>query len=343
MRLPRKVRVAILGFDGHVSEITEPLPRLPDVEVAAICDANAAALSRAVRNPRLAGAKQYSDYRDMIRREKLDVVAVCNNNGERAAAVLACVERGMNVVAEKPLAIRIEDYRRVKAEVTRNGISLGLLLPMRYDPSYIALKKVVNSGAIGEVVQISSQKSYKSAGSPEWRRNRATYGSTILWIGIHMIDLMRWASGREFLDATSWQNHVGMPELKDQENVTASVFRLDNGGLAILRMDYLRPESAPTHGDDRMRIAGTKGVVEYMAATGVTVLSAGEKPRTISELPQAGSLFMDYLAATYAGKAPTIPVSDIWAVNEITLAAQQAAETGKTMKIEALQKAVTNL
>jgi predicted dehydrogenase len=333
VKLPRKIRVAILGFDGHVSEITSPLPQLPDVEITAICDASPSVLARQAKNPRLAGAHQYRDHEEMLRREQLDVVAVCNKNSERAGAVLACVERGLNVVAEKPLAISRADYMRVKQAVTAKKVSLGLLLPMRYTPQYAALKRIVDSGAIGEVVQISSQKSYKAAGSPPWRRERSTYGSTILWIGIHMIDLMRWSSGREFMDATAWQTRVGMPELKDQENVSASVFRLDNGGFAILRMDYLRPETAPTHGDDRLRLAGTKGVAEYMAATGVTLVTAGEKPQTLTDLPSGGDLFIDYLQATYNGKAPTISLPDIWRVNEITIAAHESAEKGQTVRI----------
>ena len=334
VRLPRRIRVAIIGFDGHVGEITEPLPQLPDVEITAICDANPQALTRAARNPRLAGAKQYADHGSMLKSEKnLDVVAVTNTNGERAAAVLACVERGLNVIAEKPLAIRRDDYERVRRAVEKSKTSLGLLLPMRYDPPYLALKQIVDSGELGDIVQVSSQKSYKASGSPPWRRNRPTYGSSILWIGIHMIDLMRWASGREMIDAMSWQRRVGMPELKDQENVTASVFSLDNGGLAILRMDYLRPDSAPTHGDDRLRIAGTKGVAEYMLATGVTLVSQANKQRTISELPAAGSLFADYLLATYAGAKPSITIEDIWKVNEITFAAHEAAERGQVVKV----------
>ena len=334
VRLPRRIRVAIIGFDGHVGEITEPLPQLPDVEITAICDANPQALTRAARNPRLAGAKQYADHGSMLKSEKnLDVVAVTNTNGERAAAVLACVERGLNVIAEKPLAIRRDDYERVRRAVEKSKTSLGLLLPMRYDPPYLALKQIVDSGELGDIVQVSSQKSYKASGSPPWRRNRPTYGSSILWIGIHMIDLMRWASGREMIDAMSWQRRVGMPELKDQENVTASVFSLDNGGLAILRMDYLRPDSAPTHGDDRLRIAGTKGVAEYMLATGVTLVSQANKQRTISQLPAAGSLFADYLLATYAGAKPSITIEDIWKVNEITFAAHEAAERGQVVKV----------
>jgi predicted dehydrogenase len=333
VRLPKKIRLGIIGFDGHPGEITGPLPQLPDIEVVAICDANPQVLARQAKNPRLASARQYPGYREMLAKEQLDLAAVCNNNGERAGAVLACVEKKLNVIAEKPIAISRKDYMRVKEAVTTQKISFGQLFPMRYSPPYRALKRIVDSGALGEIVQISSQKSYKAAPDVAWRVNRATYGSTILWIGIHMIDLMRWATGREFMDATSWQTRVAMPELKDQENVTASVFKLDNGGLAMLRMDYLRPQTAPSHGDDRMRIAGTKGVAEYMAATGVTLVTADQKPVVVKDLPPGGELFVDYLQATYNGKAPTITLSDIWKVNEITIAAHEAAEQGRTVKV----------
>ena len=60
------------------------------------------------------------------------------------------------------------------------------------------------------------------------------------------------------------------------ETATASVLQLDNGGLATLRVDYFRPETAPTHGDDRLRLAGTKGIVEYQASTGVTLMTADD-------------------------------------------------------------------
>jgi hypothetical protein len=98
-------------------------------------------------------------------------------------------------------------------------------------------------------------------------------------------------------------------------------------------MDYLRPDTAPTHGDDRMRIAGTKGVAEYMAATGVTLVTTSGKPKTITELPPRGSLFADYLKATYLGAKPTVTLADIWKINEITLAAHEAAGTGQTVRI----------
>ena len=333
VKLPRTLRLGIIGFDGHPGEIITPLPQLPQIEVVSIADANQEARARAAKNPRITSAKQYGDYRQMLDREKLDLVAVCNNNGERAEAIIACAERKLDVIAEKPLAITRASFNRVRQTVDRNGIKLGMLLPMRFDSPYMALKKVVDDGLIGEVAQIGSQKSYKTGARAAWFLNKSTYGGTILWIGIHMIDLMRFASGREFREAAGFQGHVAFPELRDMENITASLFRLDNGGVATLRMDYLRPAGATTHGDDRLRLAGTKGVVEYQAATGIVLMAGDQKPRTIDNLQPKKSVFVDFLESSYNGKPSGLSLADIYRVNEIVLAAQEAAEQGKVVKI----------
>lgn len=326
VRLGRGIRVAIAGFDGHYGEILEPLPRLPDVEIAAICDADPRVLERMARRPALAGARRYTDLERMLDTEQPDLVAVCNNNGERAAAIIACARRRIHVIAEKPLAIERRSLEEVKRSVAHHGIQLSMLLPMRFSPPYLAIKEIVESGEIGEVAQIGAQKSYKAGQRPEWMKRRATYGGTIPWIGIHMVDLMRWTSGREFVETAAFQARVGFPELGDMENTTAALFRLDNRGVASLRMDYFRPETAPTHGDDRLRLAGTKGVVEYQQATGVTVVSSVRKPETLRELPPPHSVFVDFLEAVYAGKPRRLSLEDIYRVNEIVLVAREAAE-----------------
>jgi len=335
LRLPRPIRLGLVGFEGHTGEVLDPLPRLPDVRLVCAASGDPEALRKFEQGKRGAGVKLYSDYRRMMDAERLDLVAVCNNNGERAAAILEAASRQLDIIAEKPLAIGRRDFERVQRAVSENRVRLGMLLPMRFDPEYQAIKQVVESGEIGEVLQIASQKSYKLGDRPAWFRTRSTYGSTILWIGIHMIDLMRWTSGREFVEAAGYQARLGFPEAGDMETVTASLFRLDNGGIAVLRMDYMRPQTAGSHGDDRLRLAGTKGVIEYMAATGVTVLSASGKPRELHTLPPASSVFLDFLNAAYNGANPALPLADIFRVNEITLAAHEAAELGRTVRIPA--------
>jgi hypothetical protein len=135
------------------------------------------------------------------------------------------------------------------------------------------------------------------------------------------------------VEAVSFQGRVGFPHLREMENTTATIFRLDNQGTAALHMDYLRPDTAPTWGDDRLRLAGTRGVAEYQAATGVTLVTATQPPRQIRELPPDGSLFLDFLASVYLGKPSGLDLRDIYRVNEIVLAARDAADQHRFMRL----------
>lgn len=162
---------------------------------------------------------------------------------------------------------------------------------------------------------------------------RSSFGGTIPYIGIHMVDLMRWLSGREFVEAVSLQAHIGFPDYGQMENSTGTLFRLDNGGVGVLHMDYLRPSTAGSHGDDRLRLAGTAGVVEFQAATGVTVVSGRQQPRVITDLPKDRSLFLDFLDSVYNQKPAGLPLNDIYRVNEIVLAARESAERRGFVKL----------
>jgi predicted dehydrogenase len=333
LRLPQKVRLAIIGLEGHLGEILDPMDRLPDVELVALCDHDPQLMEHVARSKHGAGARQYRDWRELLDREKLDMVGICGSNGERAAIILACAERKLHVVAEKPLAITAADLDRVQDAVAQSGIRLTMLISMRFEAQYRAMKQVVDSGEIGEVAQIAAQKSYKLGARAEWMRNRATYGGTIPYIAVHMVDLMRFTSGRELVEAVSFQGRVGHAELRDMENTTATIFRLDNRGTAALHMDYCRPDTAPTWGDDRLRLAGTRGVVEYQAATGVTLITGDHAPREIRDLPPDESLFVDFLDSVYLGKPAGLSLADIYRVNKIVLAARDAGDSHRIVTI----------
>src|SRR5438270_3596034 len=84
VRLPKKIRMVMDGFEGHTAEILDPLPQLPDVELVAV-SGSAADLNRPSKNKYISAARKYPSYVDMLEREKPDIVAVCNNDSERAA------------------------------------------------------------------------------------------------------------------------------------------------------------------------------------------------------------------------------------------------------------------
>lgn len=331
LRLPQKVRLALIGMEGHTGEILGNLKDLPDVELVALCDTDARAMA-AVARRYAPGARQYTDYRRLLDREKLEMAGVCGPNGSRAEIVLACAARKIHVVAEKPLAIERTALNQIRKAVIENGIRLTMLLPMRFYPSYLAMKQIVVSGQIGEVAQIGAQKSYKLGERPEWMKHHGSFGGTIPYIGVHMVDLMRFTSGRELVETVAFQSRVGFPELQEMENTTSTLFRLDNGGTGALRMDYLRPQTAPTHGDDRLRLAGTRGVLEYQEATGLTLITEKEKPQVVTDLPAARRLFPDFLEAVYHAKPAGLELADIYRVNEIVLAARESAEQSRILK-----------
>ena len=333
-KLPKKVQLGVIGYDGHLSDVLRPLPDFPDVELIAVADdgSDPSATQSALRNAAMSKARRYATYAEMLNKEHLDCVAICNNNGNRAGAIIACAERKLNLIAEKPYAISRGELTSVVTAVEKNRVHAGMLLPMRFYPPYLAMKQIVDSGEIGEIAQIDGQKSYQLERRPEWQKHAKSYGSTILWIGIHMIDLMSFTSGRKFTQAASFQGHVAFPDFGDMQNVTTSVFRLDNGGTATLRMDYLRPASVEGHGDDRLRLAGTKGIVEYREESGVTVISPSGK-RVLKDLPPLGSVFADFLQSTYAGAKPALTWQDIVRANDSTMAAHDASEGGKIIAI----------
>src|SRR5579864_3970166 len=125
-RLPRKVRIAMLGFEGHPSLILGELPRLPDVEVVAFYGGNS-------RMPQLAKARQYSNYVELLEKERPDIAGICGPTSEHTPAILACAERRIHVASEKPLALSIPDLDRIKRAVAASGISLTMFLPMRFE------------------------------------------------------------------------------------------------------------------------------------------------------------------------------------------------------------------
>jgi predicted dehydrogenase len=326
VRFDRKVRVGVIGFDGHVSEITAPLPLMPDVQITAYTSREASK-AEAFRE-----AKHYADYTRMLAQEELDVVAVLTDDGARCEAILAALMRKRHVVAEKPLAMTRSDLDRVKKAVAESGVRLSMLLPARFMPHFHALKQVVASGEIGEPAMVTGQKSYRPGANVAWRNRKESYSGTIPWVGIHMADLMMWTAGIPFVECSAYQTRVGWPELGARENSASVLFRMDNGGSAVLTMDYLRPDTSETHDDDRLRLAGTEGVAEYMRATGVTVVTTKSKTRQLA-LGEPQHLFIDFLASVYSGKPTQLPLADVWRANEVVLAARDAANTGRAVKL----------
>jgi predicted dehydrogenase len=98
-------------------------------------------------------------------------------------------------------------------------------------------------------------------------------------------------------------------------------------------LDYLRPDSAPTHGDDRLRIAGSEGVLEVLGAEGRVLLITASGGSRELELPEEIDFFTDFMAELSGQGQHLISQEDAFRLTEVCLKARDAAETGKWSEV----------
>lgn len=204
----------------------------------------------------------------------VNIGAVYAHNGTLAALAL---ERDVAVVCDKPIAASWAQLERLRELTSDNARVLLTEFPFRSQPEFRAARAAVQSGRIGEVILASAQKSYRfGASRPAWYARREDYPGTLFWIASHGVDAIHFCGGVPFAGALSVGGNLSRPDYGAMEDHVVGLFGLENGGHAVVHADFLRPASAPSHGDDRLRIAGSLGVVEVRNGRCLLIADEGE-------------------------------------------------------------------
>lgn len=327
-------RVGILGLKGHQNVVLNSIPKIGETVLVAVADDSENAIAKLRGHPAVTSdTRFYTDIFELLEREKIDIACVTGTDGERAQILLECIRRGIHVLSEKPLTMTLEELEEVKEAYRSSSVVLSMLLTMRFVPSYRRIREVIKSGIIGEVCLANAQKSYKLGERPEWQKSHKTFSSTIAFIGIHCVDLIRWCTGREFTEVMAYQSNVGHPEFRDMEDNAVMLLKMDNGASACIHLDYCRPRKAPTHGDDRLRIAGSKGVVEaYEHGSKVRLITHEEE---YNELPLGEPVdeFLNFVNAVKDLERLEVAAEDCFRVTEIVLKARESSRMGVPVKL----------
>lgn len=330
------MKIGIIGLQGHQNYVLQGIRKWPDARIVAIADDHAGAVAELKRREKLAAeADAYEDWRMLLEHAMLDVCLVCGENGQRAEQLIALFERNVHVIAEKPLTTTRDDLSRVRAALAKSDSHLTMLLTMRYDAKYATLRRLVQSGAVGEVRQLTSQKSYRLGDRPAWFKSRERLGGTIPYIGIHALDLMGWTTGLAPRQLAAFHAAGAVDSMKETEDSATVLVQYQGGAVGSARLDYLRPAAAPTHGDDRLRIAGTAGVIEASAAhKGLWLMTADEPPREVPLDQEAGlDLFADFARSLEGEHRCRISAEEALAMTEMVLLARDAADEGKVVDL----------
>lgn len=153
---------------------------LDSVELVALADPHP--MGREKAQARLGVAKGYADYREMLAKEKPDLVSVCPRHlDQRAEMLTATAEAGCHIYQEKPFAPNLADADRIVKAVQAAGIKLQIAHQMRLSPFLLKTVELVHRGEIGDIQEV------RGRGKEDHRAG----GEDLMVLGSHICDVMR--------------------------------------------------------------------------------------------------------------------------------------------------------
>lgn len=208
-------RIGIIGATGrgdygHALDVI--WRSLPNVKIVAVADADAK--GRETAGKRLDVSQLYDDYRQMLAREKLDVVTVAPRwLDQREAMVTACAAAGCHVFCEKPLAIDAASADRMLAACRSARVKIAVAHPQRAASGVAEIKARLSDGRLGKILHMRARG----------KEDRRAGGEDLAVLGCHHFDLMhflagspRWASAEVLLGdrpVTRGEAHQGTEPL----------------------------------------------------------------------------------------------------------------------------------
>lgn len=303
------------------------------------------------------GVRTYADWRELISSEKIDLAYIFLPHCDCASAAVACADKGIHVVVEKPVANTSENARRITEACAKNNVLFSTPYLWRYHPVIRKMKEAIDSGILGEIVGCEGRCAAGGLhryieGSSEWMLDRNKSGGGPMYnLGVHWIDLYRWLLNSEIAEVSAKNVHVN--KAYNIEDNSFAIATFENGTTLALDISYTVPDSYPYGRDLYLGIRGTEGCINFTPAfegTKQTMMICsnnvkfGGAPRQIinfelDEIPgYCGPLGLEYvneIAGNIVSKTkPFIGGADAVRALEAVEAIYEAASSGRSTKVK---------
>lgn len=293
-------KIAFAGFrHAHIFDLYQRALDHPDLDLVATCEETPAdsLMPSKGMSPGFISIEKLLDDADF------DILALGDCYGKRGAQAIAALRAGKHIIADKPLCTSLTELKQIEALAKDQELRVGLMLDLRDHGNWIALRKVVRSGRIGEIqtVSFSGQHPLMWGSRPGWYFEPGMHGGTLNDIAIHAIDFIPWLTGLEIdeiVAARKWNAKAAeAPHFKDCAQL---MLRLSNGGGVLGDVSYLAPDACgyaiPNYW--RITLHGASGFAETSYnAPGITVADDFSKePELIPSAPgRPGGYLQNFL------------------------------------------------
>ena len=152
----RKLKVGIIGTGWIAESHIQSYKNMPDVEIVAAADLIPGKAEAFMKKFGVEGVRFYPSHKELIDNEQLDAVSVCTYNTAHCAPTVYALEHGINVLLEKPFSVTTEEAVEMMRAEKKSGKILSIGFQPRGDENMKMIKKVVQSGALGEIYYIQT-------------------------------------------------------------------------------------------------------------------------------------------------------------------------------------------
>jgi predicted dehydrogenase len=208
MAQTKRVGYAVVGL-GRIAEHAV-LPAFREARksrLIALVSGDAGKAKRLARKFRASQYATYDRFEDCLRNPEIEAVYISTNNSTHAEWALRAAAAGKHVLCEKPLAKTVEECRQMVEACRRHRVKLMSAYRKYFEPSCVALKKLIDGGKLGRLKLIHSAFTFNLPPQQVWHLSRELAGGGSLWdVGIYCINTTRWLTGLEPVEATghSW-------------------------------------------------------------------------------------------------------------------------------------------
>lgn len=233
------------------------------LEIVAMCDINPDNIvDKKLKFDLPDTVKEYLDYREMLRKEKIDLIAIATESGKHAQIALECIEAGCNLIIEKPIALSLEDADEIIKKADEKGVKVCACHQNRFNKSIQKIREAVDKKRFGKLfygtAHIRWCRDHEYYDRASWRGTWEQDGGALMNQCIHNIDLLRWMLGDEIEEVVGMTDRLHHDYI-EAEDLGIALVKFKNGAYGIIEGTT---DVYPKNLEETLYLFGEKGTVK---------------------------------------------------------------------------------
>lgn len=345
------MKYALIGC-GRIStnHIKAAVNNSSKLELSAVCDIVPERMQQLLEKHGLENddsIKRYTDYKVMIEEIAPELVSIATESGSHAEIALYCIDKGINVIIEKPMAMSMADADEIIRRSQLKHVKVCACHQNRFNVAVQKTRKALESGRFGRLshgsVHVRWNRNQSYYDQAKWRGTWAEDGGCLMNQCIHGIDLLRWMFGNE-VDEVYGTTRQQFHNYLEAEDVGMAVVKFKNGAVATIEGTT---NVYPKNLEETLYIFGEKGTVKIGGTSTNNIDVWDFADETDGDLENKGlkeatsnvygnghtSLFADVIDAINNDRAPYIDAIAGRNALEMILAIYKSQKTGEPVKL----------